>query len=340
MRFIGVDLHKQSIVLCVMTVDGTERKVVTRKRFACRDTEGIRAFFKRQVPFQVVVEATAKYEWFLMLIEDMADRWVLAHPKKLRVIAESTRKSDKIDAFVLAQFLALDMIPEAYRPSRRIRQYRNLVRHRHWLQGRITAIKCKLRHKADEYNADVAHLFTAEGREHLASIAMNMADRFITQELLEQLGLAMKQLDKVDKELRKFAQTAPEAEQEAREVLETIPQVGPVTIDVILSELGDWRRFRNAKRVVSYAGLDPGTRESAGKGRQLNITKEGSRLLRWVMIELAWRLVGKLQRWYTIFRKLVKNTGSRKRAIVGVARRLLCVIFAMLRNGQAYRMAA
>ena len=121
-------------------------------------------------------------------------------------------------------------------------------------------------------------------------------------------------------------------------MLGTIPQVGPVTIDVVLSELGDWRRFRSAKRVVSYAGLDPGSRESAGKSRQLGITKEGSRLLRWAMVETAWRLVNKYPRWQNVFAQLKKNTGSEKRAIVGVARRLLCVMFAMLREGRAYEL--
>jgi len=116
-------------------------------------------------------------------------------------------------------------------------------------------------------------------------------------------------------------------------------EVGPVTIDVVLSELGDWRRFRSAKRVVSYAGLDPGWRESAGKVRQLTITKQGSRLMRWALVETAWRLVNKSRRWRYVFEKLKKNTGSVKRAIVGVARRVLCVMFAMLRDGQAYRPA-
>jgi transposase len=90
---------------------------------------------------------------------------------------------------------------------------------------------------------------------------------------------------------------------------------------------------------VSYAGLDPGGRESAGKSRQLGITKEGSRLLRWVMVETAWRLVNKYQRWKCLFEKLTKNTGSEKQAIVGVARHVLCVMFAMLRDGQSYRLA-
>ncbi len=339
MKFVGVDLHKKTISLCVVMLVRGKREVVARRRFACKQTQEIREFFEDLGAFQVVVEATASYEWFLLLVEDLADRCVLAHPKHLRVIAESKHKSDKIDAEILAEFLALDMIPEAYRPSPRIRQYRVLVRHRRWLQGRITSLKCKLRHKAAHYNADVAELFTAKGQAHLAELAMSQADRFETQNLLAQLQLCQEQLKATDAELRKFSKTAPAAEREAREVLDTMPEVGPVTIDVVLSELGDWRRFRSAKRVVSYAGLDPGSRESAGKSRQLGITKEGSRLLRWAMVETAWRLVNKYRRWSHVFEKLKKNTGSEKRAIVGVARRVLCVMFAMLRDGRAYELA-
>ncbi len=63
MKFIGVDLHKKTISLCVMVVVEGRRKVTARRRFSCRDTAGIRAFFERQTPFRVVVEATATYEW-------------------------------------------------------------------------------------------------------------------------------------------------------------------------------------------------------------------------------------------------------------------------------------
>lgn len=340
MKFIGVDLHKKTISLCVMTVVAGRRKVAARRRFVCQDVKAIREFFEQQGAFQVVVEATASYEWFLMLIEDLAERCVLAHPKKLRVIAECKHKSDKIDAQILAEFLALDMIPEAYRPSPRIRQYRTLVRHRRWMQGRVTSVKCKLHNKAAQYNADIAELFTAQGQVYLAELAMSEADRFETQHLLAQLRLFEEQMKEVEAELRKFAQTAPAAEREARGVLSTIPQVGQVTIDAVLSEVGDFRRFRSAKRVVSYAGLDPGSRESGGKRHNLNITKEGSRILRWALVETAWRLVNNYRRWNTIFSRLKNNTGSQKKAIVAVARRVLCMIFAMVRDGTAYEMAA
>ncbi len=284
MKFIGVDLHKKTISLCVVMVVAGKRKVMTRRRFDCQNTATIREFFEGQGVFQAVVEATANYEWFLLVIEDLADRCVLAHPKKLRIIAECKHKSDKVDAQILAEFLAMDMIPEAYRPSPRIRQYRVLVRHRRWLQGRTTALKCKLRDKAAHYNSDIAELFTLKGEQHLAEIAMSRADRFQTTEMLTLLHFCEEQFEQVNAELRRFGKTARGPEREARAVLDTIPEVGPVTIDIVLSELGDWKRFRNAKQVVSFAGLDPGYRESDGKGKRLSITKEGSRLLRWAMI--------------------------------------------------------
>jgi hypothetical protein len=118
-------------------------------------------------------------------------------------------------------------------------------------------------------------------------------------------------------------------------VLDSIPNVGPVTMEVILCELGDWRRFRSQADVASYAGLAPGFRESSGKAKQLGITKEGSRLLRWAMIELAWRMVRSSRKWGRHFTRLEVRVGSKK-AIVAIARRLLGVIFALLRTGQRY----
>jgi transposase len=340
MKYVGVDLHKHVIKLCVVVVVRGRRKITCRRTFRCQDTAAIQEFFAALGRFQVVVEATAAYEWFFLLIEKHADRLVLAHPKKLRVIAESTRKTDKIDAEVLAVFLALDMIPEAYRPAPRIRQYRVLVRHRCWLQRRITAIKAKLRNKLAQYNADVAELFTRRGQEYLATMPFNAADRFEVQALQEQLALFSRQIKEAEGTLSQFAATGPLAEREARTLLDSIPLVGPVTIDVVLSELGDWRRFRSQKAVVAFAGLDPGVRQSAERRHDLHITKEGSRLLRWAMIEAAWRLVGRSPRWRRMYDRLSVNTGSKKKAVVGVARHLLCVIFAILQSGQAYRLVA
>jgi transposase len=117
MHFICVDLHKQVISVCVITRVGDQRRVVSRRTLRCDRPEQIQEFFGEFVPFQFVVEATSSYEWFVQLLEPLAERIVLAHPKKLRIIAESTKKTDELDAQVLAEFLSLDMIPAAHRAA-------------------------------------------------------------------------------------------------------------------------------------------------------------------------------------------------------------------------------
>jgi transposase len=338
MNYIGVDLHKQVISICVMVQKGRSRVVTARQTFRCQDVQSLERFFRSLQPFSLVVEATSSYEWLVQLVEPLAKRVVLAHPRKLRIIAESTRKTDKLDAQVLAEFLALDMIPPAHRPSPRIRQYRALVRHRQFQQRRITSVKCKIRHVLANYNADVKSLFSRAGRRYLEETKLLEADRFVVEQLLGDLEHHRRQLSAVNRQLRLFARSASMQEREAREVLASVPCVGPVTSDVVLSELGDVRRFRNAKQVAAYAGLAPRIRESAGHNRATGITKEGSGLLRWAMIETGWRLVSKTRRWGLTYEKLQRRMGGRK-AIVAIARRVLAMMFSLLRRGARYRMA-
>jgi hypothetical protein len=176
MFFVGIDLHKKIISLCVVN---QEFRVVKRLTLACAEPHRVREFFVQLGPFQAVVEATASYEWLWQLLEPLATRLVLAHPKKLRVIAESTRKSDRLDAQVLSEFLARGMIPEAYRPTPRQRQHRTLVRHRCYMKRRAAAMRTKIRRIVSDYNADRSDLFTAKGLQELAGLKLLPADRFV-----------------------------------------------------------------------------------------------------------------------------------------------------------------
>jgi transposase len=338
MHFVGVDLHKHSISVCVMVQAGSARQVTARRRLACAEIDQIGEFFAALPPFQVVIEATASYQWFVELVEPLADRVVLAHPKKLRVIAESAKKSDKLDAQTLAEFLALDMIPQSWRPTPRVRQHRTLVRLRYYAQKRITAVKNKLRRVLADYNADVRGLFTGRGLTYLAGLDLLPADRFHVRMLRQELTQHQARLKRIDAKLRQFAERGSVAEREARAVLASMPGVGPVTIDVVLSELGDVRRFRSQRKATAFAGLAPAVRESAGRAKSIGLAKEGSSLLRWALVQTAWRLVNRTRRWSSLYERLKKRTGVKK-AIVAVARRIWCVMVAMLHSGQAYRAA-
>ena len=201
-----------------------------------------------------------------------------------------------------------------------------------------TSVRNKIRRILSNYNAYREDLFTEAGLEYLSKAAVVEADRFVIEQLIAEFHLHRQQLKEADKRLAEFATEAPTREAEARAVLSTIPGVGAVTVDVVISELGDIRRFRSQKKVCAYAGLVPGQRESAGRNRELGITKEGSRLLRWVLIQAAWRLTHTTARWRRLFDELVGRRGKKK-AMVAIARRLLCVMASMRQSGQGYKAA-
>jgi transposase len=334
-NYVGIDLHKKTIVLCVMNQD---RKVTGRKTFACCEAEAILAFFRGLGTFQAVVEATASYEWLVELIEPLADKVVLAHPGELRVIAESAKKTDKLDAQVLAEFLARDMIPEAFRPSKRQREHRALVRHRQHLKQSVTALKNKIRRIASDYNADRKDLFSADGWAALQAVGLRDADRFVLGPLHDGWRHLEGQLKALAERLKAFAAAAPAKEAEARAKLATIPGVGPVTVDVVVSELGGVKRSHSVKAVCAYAGLVPAVRQSGGKkSKELGITKTGSPLLRWALVEAAWRVIRQGAAWRRVYDSIKKKSGGKK-AVVAVARRLLVVMTAMLRDGTNYNL--
>jgi len=334
MLYAGIDLHKKTITVCVVN---QERQVVHNRRLYCSEPDTILQFFGKLGEFEAVVEATASYEWFVRLIEPLAKRIILAHPGKLRIIAESTRKSDQVDANLLATFLALDMIPQAHRPTPRQREHRVLVRHRCYLQRRLTSVRNKVRRILSNYNADRPDLFTSEGLVYLAEVRawFSESDRFAVKQLMVEFCFYLGQLKALAAQLKSFVAQAPAAEAEGRKVLRSIPGVGPVTTEVVLSELADPKRFRSAKCVTAYAGLVPGHRESAGKRKDLHLEKAGSKLLRWVLVEAAWQLVRRTNRWRVTFESLSARVG-RKKAIVAIARRLLGVMLALLKSGRPY----
>src|SRR6266852_4950672 len=230
MNFVGIDLHKKTITVCVVN---QERKVLKRATLYCVEAGRITDFFRDLGAFTAVVEATASYEWLWQLLEPLAQRLVLAHPKKLRVIAESKNKSDRLDAQVLAEFLALDMIPEAYRPTPRQRQHRALVRQRCFVQKNLTRVRNKIRRLLSDYNADRPDLFTKAGRQYLlgAKKKVSQADRFVLNPLLAQWTYHLQQFQAVGRQVKAFAQKASTQEKEIRAVLASMPSVGPTTIE-------------------------------------------------------------------------------------------------------------
>jgi transposase len=202
----------------------------------------------------------------------------------------------------------------------------------------MTSVRCKIRHVLADYNADRKDLFSARcGKSYFKQVALSDADGFVLKQLWSEWEDHQARLLATTRKIKAFIAKAPAREKEARAILKSAPGVGFVTAEVVLSEIGDVSRFGNAKKICAYAGLVPAVRQTGGKrSKDLHITKQGSGLLRWALVESAWRLVKSSPKWSALYSRLRERCGS-KRAIVAVARKLLCVLYAMLKTSTPYK---
>lgn len=137
MYYIGMDLHKQDLV---MAVEDEHGPVGRPRRIACRDVAAIRAAVGRWRPFRAVVEASASYRWLYDLLAPQGEV-VLAHPLRLRAITAARAKTDKLDARLLARLLRANLIPAAYVPPAPYQRLRDLTRTRARLSYGATLAK-------------------------------------------------------------------------------------------------------------------------------------------------------------------------------------------------------
>jgi transposase len=267
-------------------------------------------------------------------LKEHVERVELAHPKELKAIAHAAVKTDQIDAKVLTNLARLNFLPISYAAPQEIRDLRLYMRHRDWLVRQRTQAKNRIHAVLARYNlvSPVGDLFGVQGRifleESLADF-QPQAQRVIVDNLrlVDQLTA---QIEALEADLQLSAE-----QQQNVKLLKTIPGVGPITAVIILAEIGDIQRFSSAKSLCNWAGLTPRVRKSDQIVRHGRITKQGSPYLRAAMTRSATVASRSSKRWYRIHEKLLPRCG-RKGAKVGVARRLLTVVFFMLIRNQPY----
>lgn len=332
MHAIGIDLHKEFMRSVVLNQD---RKLINQQRLYCNEERRIIEYFKNYRPFIVVIEAGSSYRWLYKLLEPLAERVILAHPGKLRIIAESTKKTDTVDARLLAEFLAMDWIPEAYVVTDEEHELRQLVRHRASLVRDLVRIKGRIKHFLGGHNLHPGNkLYTEAGHKWLARLKLPDQDRFILNQYSAELAKVGSLIGEVEKIIGDKVSGYKEIE-----LLTTIRGVGLISAATVLAEIGNFARFRTADQLCSYAGLVPRVHQSGNRRWDGHITHEGPSELRHVLIESAWVAVRWDSKWREVYQQIADRRGK-KIAIVAVARRLLITMFYLIRNQEKYSFAA
>lgn len=325
-RWVGIDLHRRRSFLTAITDEGE----VSLRRRIVNDREAFLELLGDPQGTHVALEATYGWEWLSDLLEDAGFELHLAHPLRTRAIAAARVKTDAVDATTLAQLLRAGLLPEAYIAPRELRDVRELLRHRVTLVAMRSALKNRVHAILAKHGVFHQHsdLFGKAGRQFLAEVELRQAPR-------QRLDSLLALLDDFDREIDT---TAKEIDRQARadkrvKLLCQIHGIGRYTAMLIIAEIGDVRRFPTARHLCAWAGLTPTVRSSDGKARLGHISRQGSSILRWAVIEAATHVPTRGGPLRQQFERIAKRRG-RKVARVAVARQILTLCYYGLRDGE------
>ena len=332
--FVGVDYHKAFSYGTIMTQSG---QILKQGRFA-NHPQSVEQFLGDYAgdDCSAVLEATRN--WCVMhdWLEDLTGEVTLAHPLKVRAIAEAKIKTDKIDATTLAHLLRCDLIPAAHVASPAARVLKRLLRHRMFLVRVQTMVKNRIHALLDRYPAIRAQrkadeLFTKMGMAWMRQIAVDKDDRFVLDSELDFLEHIQEQVRQADRYLSNVGRR----DRRVRN-LETVPGIGRAFALLLVSEIDDIRRFGKPKALHAYAGLVPSTYSSGGHTYNGRITKQGNKYIRWAMVEAVWPAIQKNVQLNELYYRLAGRKGPNC-AKVATAKRLLTIVYRVLSENREYR---
>lgn len=332
-RSIGLDVHRDFCEVAV--ADGGRARSAGRVATTASDLELFAASLAADD--RVVLEATGNALAIARLIEPHVGEVVLANARQLKAISHARVKTDKVDARVLADLLAADLIPPVWSGDERVRMLRRLVSRRRGLVKRRTQVKNEISaalHRNLKGRPPASDSFGRKGRIWLAAQELPADERLTVDAGLRQLDFLGAELAEIDRLVAVEAQ----GDEDVRRLL-TIPGVDVTTAVTLVAVIGDARRFPSSRHLVGYLGLHPRVRQSGSEpARHGRLSKEGSAAARHVLVEAAWtaaRSPGPLH----AFAARVAARRGRQVAAVAVARKLCVLCWCLLTRGEDYAFA-
>ena len=364
-RCCGIDVHKDSVTVCVLIYSGQPEPEIRKKEFATyfQALQNLKRWLLAQKVTHVAMESTGVYWKPVWQALDGSFQLILANPFQVKNIPG--RKTDARDSQWLAELLAHGLIRPSFVPPRETRDLRDLTRYRVKLTEECNRIHNRI-HKVLEdacikLDTVATNILGASGRDMIKAIIAGRVNpdflaekaqtalrgkipelrlvlrgrvtqhhRLMLRELMEDLEFVEAKIERLEKTI------APLVDLDKVTRLCTIPGIDLITAWTLLAELGsDMTVFSSPKHAASWAGLCPGNHESGGK-RLSNRTRKGNRWLRRALCQSAWAASRKKNSYLAAFfyRKAGKH-GMRK-AIMALAHRLLVIAFCVLRDGTDY----
>jgi transposase len=283
-----------------------------------------------------VLEATRNWVVMYDWLEEIVEEVHLAHPLKVKAIAEAKIKTDKIDAKVLAHLLRTDLLPEAYVASPDAREVRSVLRQRMFLVRIRTMVKNRIIGVLDRYpevssKRPCKEVFSKEGVSWLKAVSLKDTDRKMINEDLKLLEELDAHIDKSEDLVEKLS-----CDDWRVQLLKTIPGIGKFFAVLIAYEVDCIERFAHEKKFFSYMGLIPSTYSSGNRTFHGRLTKQGNKYLRWAMIEAVWPAIRGDRELRAYYERMKTKKGANP-AKVATARRIATIVYKVLSQRRTYR---
>jgi transposase len=332
----GLDLGDKDSQICICTPEGT----IVEQAKVRTTTPGLARRFQSCEPMRIALETGTHSPWVSRLLSQWGHEVLVANPRKVRLIGNSRRKNDRLDAQSLADLLSvrarllypIEHVSAQAQTDRATLQARDaLVRARASL---ITHARGLVKSSGSRLPSCSAEAFATKAT---VAVPDNLAPALLP--LLEQIAEMSRLIRAYDKQVLELLRTSyPQADELRRQ----IPGVGPITALAFVLGLGDPRRFAKSRQVGAYFGLVPAQRDSGQCTPQLGISKEGNPYVRRMLVQCAQYMLGPFGQDSDLRRFGQRIAGSggkgaKKRAIIAVARKLSVVMHRLLVTKQAYQ---
>jgi transposase len=335
MLYAGSNLSRKRVDVCLLDEHGTRLETTA----APPDADGLRGLAARLAgrgqPIRAAIESMNGARFVRDELEQLGGDVSLADAQKVKGLAPLAAKTDRIDAYVLAELARRDLVPVIWLPTPGVRAERerarfrlHLVRHRAALKARIHASLI-----AHGLSCPVSDLFGLRGRELLDHLALPEPWAATTAASLRLIEHLDDEIAACEAELRRLGAAHPYVP-----LLMSAPGIAWVLAYTIASEIGEIERFASPKKFAGSTGLCPRVYQSGASDRRGPLAKNGPEHLRWALVEAAVHAARHPchAAHYQQTRKRLGRQRGAKVARVEVARKLSEAIWYMLTRSQPF----
>ena len=313
---VGLDYHQNSIQVCIMNQQGH-----IRLNQRCQpDLASLLAVLGQAGPVRKIALEACEGAADLGEALAQAGPWSveLAHPLYVARIKGSPDKSDWTDAKLLADLSRVGYLPRVWLPPKRLRQWRQLMEHRHRLADDRRALKLRVGSvlRSERVKVPGSRWSRAWVQAVQAEPSLSDAAQWLIEQLLDELADVQRRLKQAEDRLRQLA-----CGDAMLERLMTLEGVGEVTAWTLRAAIGRFDRFKNAKQLCRYCGLSPRNTASGERQTAGGLIDAANRRLRAILIQAAQRLIRTDDRWGALAARLMRQGKARNVAVAAVANR-------------------